>query len=38
MYVLKLPAAGARLEYERIVTIPTNGQAFDWDFTRPGHA
>jgi hypothetical protein len=37
MYVLKLPQAGARLEYLRTITIPTNGQAFDWDFARPGH-
>ncbi|MDE1177929.1 MAG: hypothetical protein PW789_15220 [Edaphobacter sp.] len=37
MYVLKLPAAGARLEYVRTITIPTNGQAFDWDMAKPGH-
>ena len=35
MYVLKLPAAGARLEYIRTIRIPTNGQAFDWDRSYP---
>jgi hypothetical protein len=31
MYVLRLPSAGARLEYLRTIAMPTNGQAFDWD-------
>jgi hypothetical protein len=37
MYVLKLPKAGARLEYVRTIAMPTNGQAFDWDLTKAGH-
>ena len=37
MYVLKLPKAGARLEYVRTIAIPTNGQAFDWDMAHPDH-
>ncbi len=37
MYVLKLPPAGARLEYVRTIMLPTNGQAFDWDMAKPGH-
>ncbi len=37
MYVLKLPAAGSRLEYVRAIAMPTNGQAFDWDPAQPGH-
>ncbi len=37
LYVLKLPKAGARLEYVKTIAIPTNGQAFDWDMTKPNH-
>jgi hypothetical protein len=37
MYVLKLPAAGARLEYIRTIGLPTDGQAFDWDMSQPTH-
>jgi hypothetical protein len=37
MYVLKLPAAEARLEYVRIIALRTNGQAFDWDMAKPRH-
>jgi hypothetical protein len=36
MYVLRLPQAGPRLEYVRTIAIPTNGQAFDWDYGHPG--
>jgi hypothetical protein len=32
MYVLRLPKAGGRLEWVRTISIPTGGQAFDWDF------
>ena len=35
MYVLKLPAAGARLEHVTTIKIPTGGQAFDWDMGHP---
>jgi len=35
MYLLHLPKSGARLEYVRTIGLPTNGQAFDWDFGRP---
>lgn len=37
MYVLKLPAAGARLEYVHTIALPTDGQAFDWDTAKPRH-
>jgi len=37
MYVLKLPIAGGRLEYVWTITLPTNGQAFDWDMAKPDH-
>lgn len=37
MYVLRLPEAGARLEYLRTITLPTQGQAFDWDMAKPRH-
>ena len=37
LYVLKLPEAGARLEYLRTIALPTNGQAFDWDMSKPNH-
>ncbi|AFL90006.1 hypothetical protein Terro_3797 [Terriglobus roseus DSM 18391] len=37
MYVLRLPAAGARLEYVSTLSLPTGGQAFDWDRSKPGH-
>lgn len=36
MYVLRLPDAGGRLVHVRTITLPTGGQAFDWDATRPG--
>ncbi len=32
MYVLRLPEGGARLEHVATISIPTNGQAFDWEF------
>jgi hypothetical protein len=35
MHVLRLPEGGPRLEYVRTIGLPTNGQAFDWDY---GHA
>ena len=35
MYVLRLPQSGGRLEHVTTITIPTNGQAFDWDFGHP---
>lgn len=35
MYVLRLPGSGARLEHVATIKIPTNGQAFDWDFSHP---
>ncbi len=37
MYVLRLPEAGARLEYLRTIGLPTQGQAFDWDMAKPNH-
>ena len=37
MYVLKLPKSGARLEYVRMIALPTNGQAFDWDAAKAKH-
>lgn len=37
LYVLRLPAAGGRLEYLRTIGMPTNGQAFDWDMAKPTH-
>ncbi len=36
MYVLKLPEGGPRLEYVTTLGLPTDGQAFDWDFGHPG--
>lgn len=34
-YALRLPKAGSRLELVRTVTIPTPGQAIDWDVIDP---
>ncbi|CAN5498737.1 hypothetical protein BH10ACI4_BH10ACI4_28980 [soil metagenome] len=33
LYVIRLPKSGSRLEYVRTISIPTGGQAFDWDST-----
>lgn len=35
MYVLKLPEAGPRLAYVATITLPTPGQAFDWEYGHP---
>lgn len=35
MYVLRLPEGGSRLVHVATIQIPTNGQAFDWDFEHP---
>lgn len=35
MYLLRLPKSGARLEYVSTISLPTKGQAFDWDFGHP---
>lgn len=36
LYVLRLPEAGAELEHVATVAAPIEGQAIDWDETRPG--
>lgn len=35
LYALRLPTAGARLNYVATIRLPTDGQAFDWDYGHP---
>ena len=36
LYILKIPAAGAVLEWVGTLSVPIEGQAIDWDDTEPG--